>query len=337
MRNTEGVRALALLVLLTVATPALADPPSQQAVADERLSEAKDRYQKGVEAYSQGRFKDSVDLFLAADRLSPSAPLSFNIARAYEKLGDDSGALRWYRDYVRRAGNAPNVGDVAKLVTHFEGKLQAKGVQQLTVLSEPAGATVVVDQAPVGVTPWTGDLQPGTHHVVLTLRGYGDSASDVELSPERARDLTVTLTAAPSPAAAAAPAAVAQPTSPPPTQAPPPATDRESGGGLGVWPWVALGAGGLTLGGALAFELMRQSSEKAAKEEQTQVGYKEEFDKMESRRTTARVLAAVGGSLVVLGGVLLVVDLTGKKSEKVGSLAVSAGPGELGASFRGNF
>ena len=73
---------------------------------EQRRSLAKSKYQQGAEAYAAGHFKDAVDLFLAADQLANSATLSFNIARAYEKLHDDAGALRWYRDYLRRSPNA---------------------------------------------------------------------------------------------------------------------------------------------------------------------------------------------------------------------------------------
>jgi len=88
-----GVIALSLLP-----RPAAADPaaPSDEADTEQRRSDAKAKYLKGAEAYNAGHYKDAVDLFLAADHLAPSAPLSFNIARAFEKLGDDSGALRWY-------------------------------------------------------------------------------------------------------------------------------------------------------------------------------------------------------------------------------------------------
>jgi hypothetical protein len=76
-----------LALSLTAGTAWGEDAPSEQAQADARRADAKDRYEQGVEAYSAGRFKDAVDHFLAADKLSPSAPLSFNIARAYEKRG----------------------------------------------------------------------------------------------------------------------------------------------------------------------------------------------------------------------------------------------------------
>jgi hypothetical protein len=100
-------------------------------------------------------------------------------------------------------------------------------------------------------------------------------------------------------------------------------------------PIVVLGAGGAVLGGALTFEILRQGAEREAKREATQVGYKEKLDAMETRRTTARVLAGIGGGLVLAGGALLVVDLLGSKPKQSAALAVGVRPG--GASLEGSF
>src|SRR5258706_6012598 len=105
---------------------------SDEAGAEQRRTDAKTKYQQGAQAYNAGHFKDAVDFFLAADHLAPSAPLSFNIARAYEKLGDDSGALRWYRDYLRRNSSAGNAESVRALIATLAASLQKKGVQQVT-------------------------------------------------------------------------------------------------------------------------------------------------------------------------------------------------------------
>jgi hypothetical protein len=319
------------------ADAAPSDAPSQQAADDERRAEAKARYEQGVQAYYGGHYKDAVDSFLAADKLSPSAPLSFNIARAYEKLEDDSGALRWYRDYLRRSPNASNASDVAGLIAHFESRLAKKGVQQLTVLSTPPGATISIDDANVGITPGTFDLAPGHHRVTLLLRGYDDLASDVELPPDHAQDLTLTLTRTAAVGATTATAPAAVPVSPAPA---PPASDRkpEAGhGGFGVWPWVVGGAGVAALGGALAFEFLRASAENDAKNDPTQIGYKDNLDKMESRRTTARVLAGVGGALVITGGVMLTIDLLGAKQQKSAALYVAPTPGGFTTALTGRF
>src|SRR5262249_28961624 len=99
--------SFALLSVL-VAFPALAAESSAAASsgAAQPMEIARARYRQGVEAYKAGHYRESIDYFLEADRASPSAALSFNIAVAYEKIDDVAAALRWYRDYLRRAPDA---------------------------------------------------------------------------------------------------------------------------------------------------------------------------------------------------------------------------------------
>jgi len=338
---------LALACACGVARPALAqsnanapDPTTEEG----KRAEGKARYERGAAAYSAGRFKDAIDLFLQADALASSAALSFNIARAYEKIGDDAASLQWYRDFRRRAPDAKNGAEVDERIHALEGLLAKKGVQQLTVLSAPLGATVIVDEQPVGVTPYTGQLPPGAHKVVLSLRGYADSEQKLELAADHAQDLNVPLV--PARERATTTASEAPGTSPvePTTSATQPAgaappTDHPSGARFGVWPYVGLGAGAAVLGGSLGFELARRSAESAAKKDDTQVGYKEKLDREQSRQTTARVLAAVGGALFVTGGVLLVIDLTSRPAAKAkqARLGVACLPGACGLDVRGQF
>jgi tetratricopeptide (TPR) repeat protein len=329
--------AFLLATVCLAGTARAAEPvvPSSQAADDARRAEARTRYEEGVAAYSAGRFKDAVDLFLAADRLSPSAPLSFNIARAYEKLGDDSAALRWYRDYRRRAPSAPNTSEVAANIERLEGRLRAKGVQQLSVLSVPDGATVNIDDAAMGISPGTFDLPPGRHRLVLIKRGYADAETEVDLAAEHAQDVTVRLEPAPaSPGSAAvvpSPSVAAAPVPVAPSPAAPPAK------GFGVWPWVIMGAGAATLGGALTFEFLRQSAERAAEDDPTQIGYHDHLETMQSRRTTARVLAGVGGVLVITGGVLLTIDLAGRRGEHSTALRLVPVAGGATTALAGTF
>jgi hypothetical protein len=165
------------------------------------------------------------------------------------------------------------------------------------------------------------------------LRGFDDASLEITLSANRSQDFAIRLvpksdTGAPPPVAVAPQAA-----------APPPAEkrDEEPSKGLGIWPWVTLGAGGVALGGALTFELLRRGSENAAEKEDTQIGYQEKLDQMESRQTTARILAGVGGALVIAGGVLVVVDQSSSKSPKAASLAFTPTPGGLFVSARGAY
>lgn len=308
---------------------AFADGPSEEASMEERRAFAKGKYQEGASAYSAGRFKDAVDLFLAADRLAPSAPLSFNIARAYEKLGDDAGTLRWYRDYLRRSPNAPNAAEVQGQIAALALSLQKKGVQQLTILSSPAGATVTIDDQPLGVTPWTSELAPGQHHLLLSLRDYADVERDLTLLPDQPFEQTLRLEQRKESVTAAAGGPQNQsgaPASPAPVHA---------GKKLGVVPWVALGAGAASLGLALSFELLRRSAESKAKKDTVQLDYRDDLSLEQSRQTTARIFAGVGSVLVAAGGLMLLFDTGGGKASTSASLACL--PGACGFAARGSF
>lgn len=293
---------------------------------------AQAKYKKGVAAYSNGRFTEAIDLFRQADRLSPSAALSYNIARAYEKIGDGPSTLAWYRDYLRRSPKSDDAADVARSIDRLEAELAQKGVQQVTVLSTPNGATIVMDGQPVGVTPWTGELPLGTHEASMRLRGYADVDRIFTLSAADAVDVSATLVPeAPAPSAPPVPPAPAMlPSSPPEVESAPRSRATRT------WGFVALGAGVGALGGALAFEMMRRSSEKEAEDATEQLVAADRVDRAESQANVARILAGAGGALAITGGVLLVVD-AGKASSSAPRVGVACTGAFCGATAFGRF
>ena len=303
--------------------------PSDEAAAEQRRTEAKANYEQGADAYIAGRYKEAVELFLAADKLSPSAPLSFNIARAQERLGNTAGALRWYRDYLRRAPAVQNAAEVRAAIAKLAAILGKTGIQQLTVLSKPEGANVEIDDQSSVVTPWTGELRAGRHHLSFSRAGYADAQRDVELSATEPIDVIVQLERQPAGAASnAKPGASANPGG---LAANDPATD---GPRLGILPWVTLGVGGAALGGALTFELLRRSAENDA-EQASQVDYQEKLDREQSLQTASRIFLGVGSALVVAGGVMLLVDA--KHSSRVAGAGLICLPGMCAASALGRF
>jgi hypothetical protein len=281
--------------------------PGGQTSAAEIPEAARTRYAEALRAYKEARYKDAIDLFIEVDRIFPSAALSFNIARAYGKIGDTASSLAWYRDYLRRAQDARDRGEIEATVSELARKLVAKGVQQVTVLSEPLGATVVVDDRPLGVTPWTGELPPGRHRIALRLRGFQDAERMIELEPQTPQDVSLRLVpAAPDAPSAPVPAPPPSPTAPEPSPVPDPVRDEP---GVRPLSYIVLGAGVVTLGVAGGFELARRSAADDAESDRTQVGRAEKLQTADDQMTTARILAGVGGALIVTGVVLLAVDL----------------------------
>jgi tetratricopeptide (TPR) repeat protein len=310
-------------------------------VADDSQSvnpEARLYFERGVRAFETGRFREAVELFRRADRVEPSPLLSFNVAHAYERMKDDTSALAAYREYLRRLPRAQNRFEVSQRIAELELALQRRGIMQLSVLSEPPGATLLIDGAALGVTPWTGELAPGRHVVLARLRGYGDVEQIVELPVRHALDVLLKLGAPAAPAA----------TAPPARHEPPHPIRREPAAARGAtrdtaaeawaapswWTWALLGSSGALLLGAGAFELSRRDLEEDARQEPRQIDYRNELEAMEARQATARVLLGVGAAVALVGGVSLYLDLSARKGERAPQTALACTAGSCQLALR---
>jgi tetratricopeptide (TPR) repeat protein len=323
------MRTAALLALIV---PLALAPLSAR--AGDPLAEAKAKFQEGAQAYREARYKDAIDLFLQANQLEPNPELIFNVGQAYEKSGDVPNALRSYRDYLRRKPGASDRATVEASIKNLEQRLRDKGVQQVSVFSTPAGAAVTLDGRPAGVTPWTGEIPPGRHVIVLKASGFSDTAKEFALTGDRAMDLDIALSAA---GAGSAATPVGPP--PPPASAGPPAKDTAAPHGGGVKPLTlgVLGVGIAGLGAALGLELARESAQSAAGGDPTQVGFQSSYDAMQSRQTAARVFLGAGAAVTVAGGVLLLLDLRSGRQEAAPRAGAFCTGGGCGVFASGNF
>jgi tetratricopeptide (TPR) repeat protein len=267
-------------------------------------------YEHAARAYDEHRYADAIALFQKADRLRPKPEFDFNVGLAYEDMGDPARALSSYRSYLRRKPDAADRADVDARIERLEKVLYAQGLQQVTVLTEPAGARLLIDDLPVGVTPWTGELPAGFHRFTVELPGYQSENRTFDLPPVRAIDVPVTLTAAPTeaPAPAAAPVLLSP--------------NREPCRGMclgAVEPvsWITLGVGAAALVGAVGLELHRSGQEDDAQREANQVEAARLYDKVVRSQKWATVLGVTGGALVVTGGVLALLDVRAAKNPDI--------------------
>jgi tetratricopeptide (TPR) repeat protein len=249
------------------AKPDLGEP---EAVAKER---ARSLFEKGVTAYREGRFYDAVDIFLETNRLYPDPKFSYNIGKAFEGMGNQPSALRYYREYLRRLPDAPDAQDVDGHVHQLEQALSQKGVQQLSVITVPEGATLKLDGQAVGITPWTGESFPGKHRLVLEVAGYKRVENVIEIDPQQARDFDFELAKEPE----KSPVALA---------CVPPRPEPK----VSVFTMSTLGAGLALLGTALIAEAASSGSSGISR--------------------TSAFFAGAGTGVSVVGGVLLYFDLS---------------------------
>jgi tetratricopeptide (TPR) repeat protein len=126
---------------------------SDQAQQTNPLIAAQRQHHAAVRAFALGNYRQAIELFSAADKQLPNAAYSFNIARAYEALGDASHALGFYRDYLRRAGSPPDTTQVNQRIQALSARLADQSVQRDKLAGPPTRAPASRARVPAGLSP----------------------------------------------------------------------------------------------------------------------------------------------------------------------------------------
>jgi hypothetical protein len=242
-------------------------------------------------------------------------------------MGDSAMALMYYRTYLRQLPQALDRDEVDQRVRRLERILADKGLQQVTILSNPSSAVVVLDGKARGVTPWTGEIAPGAHTVRLSLTGYGDEVRHFDLPPGRAIDVPVTLR---RPSASAGVVNL--------NQLAEPSEDLAPWEHIRPLTWGVFGAGVLALGGALGFELARsdlQAKAQAATEREDRANF---HDRAQRQEVWAKGLLMLGLGLGVTAMALGYQNIDDGLNRQKAHVCLDWVPGQQGRiGFAGTF
>ncbi|MEZ4463551.1 MAG: PEGA domain-containing protein [bacterium] len=200
MRRSFPGRAVAgLLAVALAASPALAqtEPPPA----------AKAAYDAGVAHFQAGRYTDAIAEFNKAYRLGPNPVLVFNMARAFEELGDFASATEFYKRYLQMAPEAADrqvVEESLRTLELLAARQEKPKEGTLEVQSVPEGATVLLDGRPVGRTPFRLAVLAGRHFVAVEAEGHSRESREVTVeagAPQRLDFTLVSVRVTPTPVA----------------------------------------------------------------------------------------------------------------------------------------
>lgn len=175
------VLCLALLATLFVASPS---SHAAEPTADEK-KRAGEFYAEGDKLFQQELYAAAIENFKKAQALVPHPNILYNIARAYEKLGDAVNCVKGYDEYVGlyktlNSGKEPSdIVDVRASVA----KCRLLMRPEITVGSDPEGAKVYLDDKTklLGQTTYKTTLDPGKYKLFLVLDGYVPFEESIEV------------------------------------------------------------------------------------------------------------------------------------------------------------
>jgi tetratricopeptide (TPR) repeat protein len=166
---------------------------------------ARQHFMAGQDYYTQGRYEKAIDEFKEAYRLDPRTLLLYNIAQAYEKLGDLYQAVDYLKRYLEAEPDSEDRTTLLNKVANLEARIAKTGVK---VTCNQAEASVYVDGEKKGKTPISEviSLPVGAHKVQVSKEGFSDFTINVAVSAGHTTPVEAELEpgeAGPAPVAAA--------------------------------------------------------------------------------------------------------------------------------------
>ena len=132
--------AISLCVALAFAAPARAADPAAQ---------ARELFQKGVQALAGSRSQEAIDSFEAAYKASNSPSMLFYLGEAYRQAGNRSKALEEYQSYVEKVPAGPKRAEADAHIGELKKAIAATPPPALT--PPPAKRRMALDDMDLGV------------------------------------------------------------------------------------------------------------------------------------------------------------------------------------------
>lgn len=121
-------------------------------------------FERGEAHFQKGDFGAAIASFKEADRARVTPEVAYDLAKCFEKLGDEAYTTFYYRLYMRRAPSAPDTLEVAEKVGTTIARVEIEGLGFLELDAPRANAVTLLGQR-YPEPPVARFLPPGDYEV----------------------------------------------------------------------------------------------------------------------------------------------------------------------------
>ena len=177
-----GLSAVCVCVATTLGvapcTARAAETPACKALEPTTPEHARGRElgRGAVKKFKGGKLRQALEQFRSAYALYPHHQVLKNIGVIQRQLKQYCPALETFQRLREEVCTRKEIRETDLAVDELK-RLCSATTEQVTVVSEPSGAKVWIDTEsgdPAGITPWKGQLEFGSHFVLLRFDGYQD-------------------------------------------------------------------------------------------------------------------------------------------------------------------
>ena len=206
------------------AVPVAAKPADKPKPPDKKTKDAaRKAYGEGEKAFGAGDFAGAQAGFAKANELVPSPQAAYWVAKSLDGQGKTEDAIAAYDKLLADPGIAALGDEKTNDAKARMADLKAKLVGEVSVVTNPMGATVSIDGTPqAGETPMIVKLTPGAHKLTLVAAGFEPKDLDIDVKGGEKTEQKLDLVAKAPPPPPPPEPVVEAPAPPPPPPPPPP-------------------------------------------------------------------------------------------------------------------
>jgi hypothetical protein len=258
-------------------------------------------FERGEAHFQAGDFGAAIASFKEADRMRVTPEVAYDLAKCFEKLGDEPYTIFYYRLYMKRAPSAPDTLEVAEKVGTVIARLESEG-QGFLEFEAPRANAVTLNARKYVEPPIAVFLPPGDYEVKAEFPS-GPKSMSIQIRTGK----TTTVSFEPvSPPMVPIENALSEdmvargleaPGAPPPS-------------GLRIGSYVVFGAGVAALVAGIAAGASSSADASGAKNKNLSVSQAQALaDSANGKAIGANLLFGVGGAAVVGGALMFVFSM----------------------------
>lgn len=128
-------------------------------------------HKKMIELFKAGKYRETVDVTKRLYELTKKAKYLVNIGTCFDQLKDDEQAIHYYQKFLREDATSPLRPRIGAKVEEIRTRL-SQHKREVSFVTEPSGAELVIDGRTLLTTPVTVWLTFGKHQVELRKPGH---------------------------------------------------------------------------------------------------------------------------------------------------------------------
>jgi tetratricopeptide (TPR) repeat protein len=185
--------ALILLALLLARAPAVHAADTDAPPEYSAMTEARERFQRGVLFYREGNYDAALAEFVRAQELAPNVRSLYTLGQVQAERNDAVGALHFFDQYLLEGGaliSPERRGEVERTRREL-----AEKVSELAIVADAPGAQVFVNDVFVAILPLREPLtiNSGKCNLRLERTGYTPVSRELVIASGELREVSLTL------------------------------------------------------------------------------------------------------------------------------------------------